>query len=353
MPIRFPFFALAFLGLVSGIWAGLLRLGFDWPGIEVATLHGPLMVGGFVGTLISIERSILSTNGRWWIVPLLSGASVLAWLLGLHQVAPWLLAAASALLVALQVFYLKKTGLNWVTAIQLAGALCFLTGNFRLLFNPLMPAIVPFWMGFVLCFILATRLSENNFKDTLLKLMVRAGILVYLAGLLVPFHLKGYYLTGSGLLLIAFGMLLTEVGGDSNTGWNLSAYTISCISAGWCWLLLTGIGLLFWHDHLYGYDATVHAFFLGFLFSMVFVHALGKAAALAGLDGPPFHRLLFLWPALLSLSLLLRIFGGDILLQESMKKWAGLFNGISILGFLISLVALTLLRKRQKEHVTV
>lgn len=347
---RLPFFALALLGLVTGVWAGIIRLGFDLPGIDWATLHGPLMVGGFVGTIIGIERSILSGNAKWAIIPLLSGLSVVAWLVGFAKEAPWLLAGSAVLLVVMQGTHLFRGGLSWVSAIQMAGAACFLGGNLRLLFDPFMPAIVPWWMGFVLCFILATRLADTSFREPFARWLVRSGLTMYLAGLLIPFHLNGYYLTGTGLILIAVGMIVTETGGSRAPATAFDIYSIAATVAGWWWLLIAGIGLTFWKEHLYGYDATVHAFFLGFLFSMVFLHALGKAAALASLPHPPFHPILFVWLVLLSASLAVRIFAGDILLMEFVKRWAGIFNGVSILGFLVSLIVLTFIRKSQNSH---
>ena len=56
----------AVASMVYGIWLGLLRLGWvlplPWP--DQLILHGPLMIGGFVGTLIGVERAIGSTR-RW------------------------------------------------------------------------------------------------------------------------------------------------------------------------------------------------------------------------------------------------------------------------------------------------
>ncbi len=347
---RLPFFALALAGLLSGIWAGWIRIGFDLPGVDLATLHGPLMVGGFTGTLIGIERSVLSGNGKWWLIPVLSGAAVVAWLLGVTAVAPYLLAASAALLVAMQAIHLWQKRELATGIVQLAGALCFLAGNVRLLLNPFMPAIVPFWMGFILCFILATRTSDVSLKSRGARLAVRGGLLLYMAGLVVPFHLQGNLFTGGGLMLIAFGMLITEFEEGDSWPLPLNRYAMGCIMAGWAWLLVAGIGLAFWKEHLYGYDGTVHAFFVGFLFSMVFIHALGKAAALAELKQPPYHPIMMVWPILLSISLVMRVFAGDILLMEQAKKWAGLVNGLSIFGFLITLVLVTLRKRSQSKY---
>jgi hypothetical protein len=53
------------LALLAGLWAGLLRLGWQLPPLllQLPAQHGPLMVSGFLGTLISLERAV-ATLGR-------------------------------------------------------------------------------------------------------------------------------------------------------------------------------------------------------------------------------------------------------------------------------------------------
>ena len=66
---------LALLTLVAATWAGLLRLGWQWPTLRptLALSHGPLMVAGFFGTLISLER-VVAMGKRWtYIGPLVNG----------------------------------------------------------------------------------------------------------------------------------------------------------------------------------------------------------------------------------------------------------------------------------------
>lgn len=349
---RLPFFAVALVALLSGVWAGIIRLGFDLPGIELATLHGPLMVGGFVGTVIGIERSLLSGQKRWWVIPGSSGMAVILWLAGFRMAAPLALLVSSALLVLMQAMQLRSPVSPQVTIIQLAGALCFSAGAFQLAFKPFMPAIVPWWMGFVLCFILATRLWDRSFPNRWLQLIVGLGFITFLLGLLMPFHWRGHLVAGGGLIAVAAGMLATEA--DGLTGrWSMEGYTGLAVALGWAWLAVAGIGMAFWHGHLYGYDATVHAFFLGFLFSMVLAHALGKAQIAAGLPTQPFHPVLFVWLLLLSLSLLARVLAGDLLMLEAVRRWAGLVNGISIGGFIINLVTLTVYQKVKSRVGTV
>lgn len=69
--------------LLSALWAGLFRLGWELPMPNtLATLHGPLMVSGFLGILISLERST-ALESKWaYLVPILSGIGVLALIAG-------------------------------------------------------------------------------------------------------------------------------------------------------------------------------------------------------------------------------------------------------------------------------
>jgi len=53
----FPFVILSLLALLAALWAGLVRLGWTLPVFpSLVMVHGPLMVCGFLGTLIPLER---------------------------------------------------------------------------------------------------------------------------------------------------------------------------------------------------------------------------------------------------------------------------------------------------------
>lgn len=50
---RFPLMALGMVSLRTGLWAGLLRLGWDLPSVppSLPDFHGPFMISGFRGLL--------------------------------------------------------------------------------------------------------------------------------------------------------------------------------------------------------------------------------------------------------------------------------------------------------------
>ncbi|MEO7938658.1 MAG: hypothetical protein ABIR55_08545, partial [Burkholderiaceae bacterium] len=56
---RFPLLLLGFMALFVGVGAGLARLGWSMPDIAAssAASHGPLMVCGFFGVVITLERA--------------------------------------------------------------------------------------------------------------------------------------------------------------------------------------------------------------------------------------------------------------------------------------------------------
>jgi hypothetical protein len=62
LPNRFPlpFLVLAILGLLAALWAGLMRLGWRLLALtpSLALAHGLLMISGFLGTLITLERAV-------------------------------------------------------------------------------------------------------------------------------------------------------------------------------------------------------------------------------------------------------------------------------------------------------
>ena len=70
---RVPLLLLAFVALAAGIAGGLARLTPLPVPIIVLALHGPLMVSGFLGTVISLERAAALQRVWAYAAPLLAG----------------------------------------------------------------------------------------------------------------------------------------------------------------------------------------------------------------------------------------------------------------------------------------
>lgn len=100
----FPLLGLAFLSLVLGIWAGLVHVGWPWPSLtqDFWLAHGPLMVSGFVGTLIAVERAVAIGRSWGYAAPALTAAGALVLLVAVPLwVGPFLIVLGSAVLAAL------------------------------------------------------------------------------------------------------------------------------------------------------------------------------------------------------------------------------------------------------------
>jgi hypothetical protein len=108
---RAPFVILAMIGLLTALWAGLLRVGwaFPTPRVDLVLLHGTLMVGGFLGTVIGLERAVALRS--WWcyLSPAATALSVLALLLGAPgSVAPVLVLFGGLVLLAMFVKFIRR-----------------------------------------------------------------------------------------------------------------------------------------------------------------------------------------------------------------------------------------------------
>ena len=67
--------ALGGLALLAGLWAALLMLGLHVlrPRPDFAEVHGPLMVLGFLGTLIALERAVPLDEPVGYLAPAAAG----------------------------------------------------------------------------------------------------------------------------------------------------------------------------------------------------------------------------------------------------------------------------------------
>lgn len=123
--------ALGLLALLAAMWAGLVRLGWALPALRPAlpVAHGPLMVSGFLGTVIALERAV-ALRLRWtYAAPALTGLGGLALIVGFFGPAgPLLITLGSLGLVAVfGVIIRRQTAL--FTIIMGLGALAWLVGN--------------------------------------------------------------------------------------------------------------------------------------------------------------------------------------------------------------------------------
>src|SRR5688500_1428813 len=96
---RLPIIFFAMLCLLSGLWSGLTRIGWNISISPITAHHGAIMVGGFLGTLIALEKIIPLKKKRLYIIPALNGFSVIFFFLEQPKVACYTLVISSFSLV--------------------------------------------------------------------------------------------------------------------------------------------------------------------------------------------------------------------------------------------------------------
>jgi hypothetical protein len=340
---RFFLIGLAGVSLLAGLWAGTVRLGwiFPMPSAQFIIVHGPLMVVGFLGILIGLERAV--ALGRSWPygIPVLSAVSALSVLVGLPaELSAPPAVTASLLLVAVFVALYRQYPSEHFVIMGLS-AVAWSVGNIIWLESlPLFQA-VPWWTGFLVLMIAGERLELSRLRrpSVTIRAIFHVSIAIVLIGLILSifeFH-AGLRVAGVGLFVTASWLLRYDLAWHSAQQAGLPRYMAVCLVAGYVWLAVGGIlWLLFAPFFSAGprYDAMLHSIFLGFVVSMIFAHAPIILPTITGLS-LPFQKIFYLHAGLLHLSLLLRI-AGDLGLWLWLQQWGGLVNTLTVLLFLIN-----------------
>lgn len=342
-----PFFFIgAGLSLLLGLSAGLLWMGWTFlpvpPGGMVK--HGMLMVCGFLGTLISLERAG-SFKGKWpYLAPLLS---LIGTGLVLYEIPEgWLVLGLAALMLFIVMAKLYKIQPSLAMATLALGPLCWATGNVLSFFSYSINQIVFWWMAFLFLTIGGERLELSR----LMRLSSKGkGIFFFLLclylGSLISITLSwdpGYYTLGATVMAFVIWFIPHDIAKKTLFRPALARYVAVAILLGYFWLFLSGFFLILWKNPGGGfhYDALLHTFFLGYVFSMIFGH--GPIILPALLKKEIFYSPVLYFPlALLHLSLCVRT-GGDLLQSVPVRQWGGITGAISILLFLLTMVSLVI-----------
>ncbi len=349
---RIPMLIAGFISLLSGMYIGLARLGWGLPLHAAAQfeLHGVLMVCGFLGTLISMERAV-AIGERWaYAGPLASAAGALLLVSG-H--APWTGAAAasvaSAILIAASAkIYLKQRELFTLTL--LLAAICWLTGCILWLagFKPIQA--VPWWMGFLILTIVGERLELSRFLQPARgsKGLFIASLLLFLTGTCVASlgKLHDFRLLATSFIALSIWLARNDIVRRTLRQQGLTRFIAVALSCGYAWLFSAGlIGLCLPQLHSgSSYDAFSHAVFIGFVFSMIFGHAPIIFPAVSKIR-IPYHPSFYLPLFVLQLSLALRI-SGDLLFIANLRKAGGMLHAAAIALFIVSLAGAALFNKK-------
>jgi hypothetical protein len=335
---RLPLLAGAVLSLVAGLWGGLglLGTGVPLPRAAFAGQHGPLMALGFLGTLISLERAV--ALGRAWghAAPALAGVGAIAAAAGLVGLGRLLLTVAAAWLIAVYLVLLGRRPDRDIV-VQLSGAVAWYAGGLLWIRGRPIADLVPWLMAFLVLTIAGERLElarlaflRRRVSDGLLVAAALVGAGVVLSVLRPD---AGWRLAGLGMVALTGWLAVNDVARRTVRGTGLPRYAAVCLLAGYVWLAAAGV---IWvvagrAEGGGGYDAALHAVFLGFAMSMVFGHAPVILPAILRVR-LPYHRLLYAPLAVLHVGLLVRI-AGDLGGVRGLRMTGGVLDEIALLAF--------------------
>lgn len=328
------------IALLTGLWAGLLRLGWDVPPLQptLPAVHGPLMISGFLGTLISLERAV-ALGRRWaYAAPLLSGLGGVSLIAGFHGPAAQVLIMAGSLgLVAIFLIIVRLRPALYTVTMGL-GAVCWVMGNLLWFLGWPISRLVFWWAGFLLLTIAGERqelarlqqLSPTSQGSFLLMLVsVLMGLIVINSSFDLAVRLVGAGMVGLALWLGKHDIARRTV---RQTG--VTRFIAVCLLSGYVWLGLSGLLAVVFGGISAGprYDAMLHAFFLGFVFAMIFGHAPIIFPAVLGAR-MAFRTMFYAHVILLQATLILRL-AGDVIGWGAGRQVGGLLNAVALLLFL-------------------
>lgn len=351
-----PPFGLALLAMIAGLWEGVYRGGLGLsplpPGPVMA--HGPLMVSGMVGTVISLERAV-GSGERWpFLAPYLSGAGALVYVFTPFKGAGLLAIAAASLLLTVVIARFYRVQKSDGMRLMAVGAALWAAGNLLVLLGLPTARAVFWWAGFLIMTVIGERLELSRMRPRahpVIEGLIRLAVglyLVSLAATLIAYDV-GIRAAGAALAAIAALFAYKDIARTLIKGHGLPRYAAWGILSGYVWLAIAGLIQTCFGGAFSGweYDALVHAQFLGFVLSMIMAHAPVIAPAIFGVRSG-FHPLFYAPFTLLHLSLSLRVASDLLHFLDGRRVGIGL-NVASLLLFMGVNLWYYVLRPR--EHV--
>lgn len=336
------------VSLLAGLAAGIARLGVDLP-LDFAHLHGPLMVCGFFGTVIAIERAV--ALGRPWAfaAPFSTGGGGLLLLAGSDSAGAILLTLGSLVFLAGAVTVVRRQPEPFTRLLAL-GALAWALGNVLWASGSAVSEVVPLWAAFLVLTIAGERLELSRFLKpwrwrnpslAVPVLLIGGGAGLAAAGL--PLAWTAF---GLGCVMLTLWAAINDVIRRTIRQPGLTRYVALCLASGYVWLGIGGLLLPALDGGLTSlrYDAGLHAVFVGFVFSMVFGHAPVILPAVLKVR-LPFAFYFYVPLAFLHASLILRV-AGDLGEIEELRMAGGVLNAITVIGFALMVVASVLRARR-------
>jgi len=339
-------------GLLLGLYTGLIRLGLSLPAaFDLGPLaHGPLMINGFLATLISLERGAALEKMWSYVAPFSFMLSTVFLLTGTFYAGGFFLLLGSLFLILIMGYlcYLQRVVHHFIMA---AGAAVLFTGNILFILNYPVFELIGWWVAFPLLTIFGERLELNRImrppkKD---RNTFAAIITLWIVSLIfIHFSRNIAWLVNSVLLIGIAGWLIRfDVARKTIKSQGWTRYSAWCLLTGYAWLIAAGVlGIIYGLPSAgFIYDALLHIFFVGFVFSMIFAHA---AVIIPSLTGKlvPWSRYFYLPFFLLHGFLVLRIMG-DLFFLQWLRALGSYGNVLAILLFFGGIMTQLLFRSNR------
>lgn len=353
---RVPLLILGFVGLLFGTGGGLVRLGWPMPDAiaGAAALHGPLMVGGFFGVVIALERAVAISRYWAYAAPLLAGVGALLTAFGGGSVAgpyaPLLFLAGGLVFLAASLDVLRRQRALFTFTLAL-GAACWPIGTALWLAGGSIVPAVPWWLAFLVLTIAGERLELSRFLPPSpgAKAAFGAILVAVVVGLIASGATWGAMLYAAALLAMSAWLLRQDIARRTVRGRALTRFIAVCLLAGYFWLAVGSLVALTAGGFVPGeraYDASLHALTLGFVFSMVFGHAAIILPAVLRVT-LPYHPSFYVPLVLLHASVAIRLLG-DAGAGYGWTRIGGLMNALALAAFIITMLAAVVRGRRAK-----
>ncbi|WP_282004928.1 hypothetical protein [Propioniciclava sinopodophylli] len=264
--------------LLAGLDAALLAVGVWAPvgATHLPDVHGMVMVLGFMGTLIALERAQALRQPWAYLAPGVLGAGGVALVLGQHLVGQLLLVQGCLLFLAVLLGLWRRAPLPLVAVQALSVVLAAAAAALWLVVD--VAALIGLLAGFLVLTIAAERaeLAQLAMGRRAVPTLVVLGSWVALAAsATVVWPDAGARALGLGLVVVAAWLLRDDVARRMVRADGLRRYNGAALLGGYGWLAVAGLTWLVGGVPATdaAYDIAIHATFLGFGMSMIMAHA--------------------------------------------------------------------------------
>jgi hypothetical protein len=347
--LRMLHFFLLGCGVVAfavGLWTGFARLGVGLTGAapQFVEFHGALMICGFFGTLISVERAVAFNRPLAYLIPVCAATGVVALLAKATTLAGAAFLMASLGLAAASLANMRQLRSVLLSGVPSIAALCWGVGTLLWLANRPAAESAGWWLAFLVLTVAAERLELSRVAapPPIARAFFVAVVIVILTGVArgeldeprSPFLGAGLLACGAWLLIYDLARRIVRLSGQIR-------FTAACMLLGYGWLIIAGLELLAGplHPTLFWYDATVHAVTLGFVLSMVFGHTLIIFPSVIGFK-LRYSPALYLPLLLLQISVAIRI-AADFSEWTEFRSLSGFLTVAAVALFIVTIASVS------------